>query len=225
MIKMSRKFFLSYFCIFVLQGSSHQKTLTFIISFARFTYCSPKTSISSYQSCPQRSISQVLGPAVMERSGDLSLPRVYFLFYGFRGTVSSDVKARLQPPLHHGRHLNLFPLLVFFTAFTAAQVFNTDQSLLLSPSFITTYFLLFFSFLLILFSFTCTVTWLHSMFSYFILQCLFLSPKAKKSIYLCLRFSITSFSLLLFLFPHSPFFPRLPPFSSFVEGLSAAGCW
>lgn len=142
----------------------------------------------------------------MERSGDLSLPQVYFPFYGFWGTVSSDVKARLQPPLHHGRHLNLFPLLVFFTTFTAAQVFNTDQSVLLSPSFITTYFLLFFSFLFILFFFTCTVTWLHSMFSYFILLCLLLLPGAEESIYLCLRFSITYFSLLLFLLSHSLFF-------------------
>ena len=82
--------------------------------------------------------------AVMERSGDLSLLQVYFLSSGFWGTVSCDVKAGPQPPLHHCRHLNPFPLLAFYTTFTAAQVFNTDQSLLLSSSFITPSFLLFF---------------------------------------------------------------------------------
>lgn len=56
----------------------------------------------------------------MERSEDLSLPRVYFLFSGF-----CDVKAGPQPLLHHGRHLNQFPLLASYTTFTAAQVFNT----------------------------------------------------------------------------------------------------
>lgn len=128
--------------------------VTFIIFFVKFSYSSPKTSSRTHQSCPQRGISQVPGLAVMERSGDLSLPQVYFVFSGFWGTVSCDVKAGPQPPLHHGRHLNPFPLLAFYTTFTAAQVFNTDQSLLLSPSFITTSFLLFCSFLLIRFSFT-----------------------------------------------------------------------
>lgn len=60
---------------------------------------------------------------------------------------SSDVIAGPQPPLHHGRHLNQFPLLASYSTFTAAQVFNTDQSLLLTPSFITASFLLFSSFL------------------------------------------------------------------------------
>lgn len=110
--------------------------VAFIIFFVKCSYSSPKTSIRIHQSCPQRGISQVPGLAVTERSGDLSLPQEYFLS-GFWGTVSCDVKAGPQPPLHHSRHLNPFPLLAFYTTFTAAQVFNTDQSLLLSPSFIT----------------------------------------------------------------------------------------
>lgn len=51
--------------------------------------------------------------------------------------VSGDVKAGPRLPLHHSRHLNPFALVAFYSAFTAAQVFNIDQSLLLFSSFIT----------------------------------------------------------------------------------------
>lgn len=53
--------------------------------------------------------------------------------------MSSDAKAGQWPALHHGRHLNPFALRAFYAALTAAQVFNTDQSLLLLSSFITSY--------------------------------------------------------------------------------------
>lgn len=138
--------------------------VTLIIFFVKFIHSSPKTRSGIHQSCPQRGISRVSDLVVRERSGDLSLPQVYFLSSGFSGTVSRDVKAGPQPPLHHGRHLNPFPRFAFYTTFTAAQVFNADQSLPLSPSFITTSFLLFFSSLLILFSFI--VACHHSLLSY-----------------------------------------------------------
>lgn len=187
--------------------------VTFIIFFVKFSYSSPKTSSRTHQSCPQRGISQVPGLAVMERSGDLSLPQVYFVFSGFWGTVSCDVKAGPQPPLHHGRHLNPFPLLAFYTTFTAAQVFNTDQSLLLSPSFITTSFLLFCSLLLIRFSFTvsaftpCVPTML-------------LPLSSSRPVYLSLPpffFPLTSFSRPSSFPLHFPS-PTLPRFHHLLKG-------
>lgn len=119
--------------------------------------------------------------------------------------VSCDVEAGLQPPLHHGRHLNPFPLLAFYTAFTAAQVFNIDQSLLLSPSFITTSFLLFF------------LIPPHPF-----LLCSHLPPLP--AFPLCFLFS--PFVAADQIFPSSLIpSPHPSSFSSFVEPLSVAGCW
>lgn len=135
--------------------------MAFIIFFVKFS-CFSELALGLHQSCPRRGspFGQAPGPALIQRSGDLSLPQVHF----FSFSVSEEQGAAMlepgpQPPLHHDRHLNLFPLLGFYTTFTAAQVFNSDQSLLLSPSFITLSFKLFFfffPFLLILFSFTWT---------------------------------------------------------------------
>lgn len=55
----------------------------------------------------------------------------------FQGPVSGDAEAGPRPPLHHSRHLNPFVLVAFSGTVTAAQLFNIDQSLLLSSSFIT----------------------------------------------------------------------------------------
>lgn len=41
----------------------------------------------------------------------------FFLCRGLCETVSRDVKVGPQPPLHHGRHINPFPLLDFFFLF------------------------------------------------------------------------------------------------------------
>lgn len=176
---------------------------------------STKTSISIHQLCSWKDISQVTGLAVMERSGDLSLPQVYFLFSSFWGTVSCDVKTGPQHPLHHGRHLNPFPLLAFYTTFTAAQVFNTDQSLLLFCSFITTSFLLFFSLHLILFSFTCIVACPHSLLFFTLHPAMLLPLLSCRLVYLS--------PPLFFLSSLFPLFPPLcfPPPPSFVFII----CW
>lgn len=66
---------------------------------------------------------------------EICLPAGMFSVLVLPRPVSGDVKAGLS--LHHSRHLNPFALVAFYSAFTAAQVFNIDQSPLLSSSFIT----------------------------------------------------------------------------------------
>lgn len=193
--------------------------VTFIIFFVKFSYSSPETSSRIHQSCARRSISQVPGPAVMERSGDLSLPQVHFLFSGFWGTVSCDGKARPQPPLHHDRHLNPFPLLAFYTTFYSSTGFQYWS--VTAPLPFIHHYLLPAIFLLAPHPFL-----FYSRLPSFpaFLQCLFLSPAADQSIYLCHRFS-SHLSLPPLFFPTPFSFPHPSSFSSFVEGLSAAGCW
>lgn len=164
--------------------------------------------ISSHQLCSQKHISLVSG-------WQLWKGQEICLFSGFWGTVSCDVKTGPQHLLHHSRHLNPFPLLAFYTTFTAAQVFNTDQSLLLFCSFITSSFLLFFSLYLILFPFTCAIAGSHSLLSY--------TSSCNASSSPCSRLVYPSPALLfpsplLPLFSPTLCFPPPPPFIFII-------CW
>lgn len=156
---------------------------------------SPKTSISIHQTRSHKGISQVRGLQLWKGQGIC----LFFVCIFSSLSVSCDVKTGPQRPLHHGRHLNTFPLLAFYNTFTAAHVFSTDQSLLLSRSFITTSFLLFFFFLFILSSFTWTDACPHSA----LLSCTS-SCNASSSPRQQIALSLPQFFL-------TPLFPLFPP--------------
>ena len=89
-----------------------------------------------------------------ERSVYLSTTEVNLHFFAFPEAVSCSVEPWPQPLLHHVRHLNrssdhhpttITAASFFSSTFTAAQLFNTNQSQPTCASFITIAFSSFFS--------------------------------------------------------------------------------
>lgn len=88
--------------------------VTFIIFSVKFSYSSSETSIRIHQSCPQRDISQVPRSWLLRKGQEICLVLlkcIFFLLCFSEEQWAVMVKAGPQPPLHHGRHLNPFPLL------------------------------------------------------------------------------------------------------------------